>query len=131
MNSAICRVTRYSDQQLQSRFRIPHFSNRPSYRSVALALPPADERLDWANGVSQAARTLAADLKVLRTVKQVNVIFSVWRTDISHAVRLFSLWLINLQYQSEVASYRLQLCNGSVQNCCTQFKHLQKHKVMF
>jgi len=39
---------------------------------------------------------------------------SVWGELTSHAMRLYSVWPINLQYQSEAAAYRLQLCNGSV-----------------
>jgi len=40
----------------------------------------------------------------------VNVIFSVGRTDLSHSMRLFSVWPMNVQYQSEAAAYRLRLC---------------------
>jgi len=33
-----------------------------------------------------------------------NVIFSLAQTDISHAVRLYSVWPINFQYHSQAAA---------------------------
>jgi len=53
-----------------------------------------------------------------------NVIFSLVHSDISHAVRLSSVWPINFQYHNQSCSYRLQLCNSGAYHHCAHFKHL-------
>ena len=64
-----------------------------------------------------------------------NVIFSVGHTDVSQAMRLSSVWPIDLQYHSQATATGYS-CVGYVKTVAhfmvgQQFKHLQKQKVVF
>jgi len=59
-----------------------------------------------------------------------NVILSVWHTDMSHTLRLSSVWPNNLQYHSLAADAGFS-CAGYVKMVTQQFKHLKKQKIVF
>jgi len=64
-----------------------------------------------------------------------NVFLSVWHTDMSHTLRLSSVWPNNLQYHSLAAAAGFS-CAGYVKmaadfTVAQQFKHLKKQKIVF